>query len=40
MAFEADKHVIQRYQKTKLERGLPVDPDFAFSLPARPDQET
>ena len=29
MAFEADEHIIERYRQTKLERGLPVDPDFA-----------
>ena len=29
MAFEADEHIIERYQKMKLEEGLPVDPDFA-----------
>jgi 8-oxo-dGTP diphosphatase len=29
MAFEADEHIIERYQKTKLKEGLPVDPDFA-----------
>ena len=29
MAFEADERIIERYQKTKLEEGLPVDPDFA-----------
>ena len=30
MAFEADEWIIERYQKTKLEGGLPVDPDFAY----------
>lgn len=30
MAFEADAHIIERYNKTKLE-GVPVDPDFAFT---------
>ena len=30
MAFEADEWIIERYQKTKLEEGLPVDPDFAY----------
>ena len=29
MAFEADEHIIARYQKMKLEGGLPVDPNFA-----------
>ena len=29
MAFEADERIIERYQKTKLEERLPVDPDFA-----------
>jgi ADP-ribose pyrophosphatase YjhB (NUDIX family) len=29
MAFEADERIIARYQETKRERGLPVDPDFA-----------
>jgi ADP-ribose pyrophosphatase YjhB (NUDIX family) len=29
MAFEADEHIIERYHKTKLEEGLPVDPDYA-----------
>jgi len=29
MAFEADEHIIERYQKTKVEERLPVDPDFA-----------
>jgi 8-oxo-dGTP diphosphatase len=29
MAFEADEHIIERYRQTKLEWGLPVDPDFA-----------
>jgi 8-oxo-dGTP diphosphatase len=29
MAFEADVHIIERYQKKKL-AGLPVDPDFAY----------
>ncbi|MGB3717123.1 MAG: NUDIX domain-containing protein [Candidatus Promineifilaceae bacterium] len=29
MAFEADEYIIRRYQKTKPEEGLPVDPDFA-----------
>ncbi len=28
MAFEADVRIIERYQKSKLEEGLPVDPDF------------
>jgi hypothetical protein len=27
MAFEADEHIIERHRQTKLERGLPVDPD-------------
>jgi ADP-ribose pyrophosphatase YjhB (NUDIX family) len=29
MAFEADRRIIERYEKTKLKGGLPVDPDFA-----------
>ena len=29
MAFEADEHIIERYQETKLEERLRVDPDFA-----------
>jgi ADP-ribose pyrophosphatase YjhB (NUDIX family) len=29
MAFEADEYIIRRCEKTKLEEGLPVDPDFA-----------
>jgi ADP-ribose pyrophosphatase YjhB (NUDIX family) len=29
MAFEADEFIIRRVQETKLEVGLPVDPDFA-----------
>jgi ADP-ribose pyrophosphatase YjhB (NUDIX family) len=29
MAFEADEFIIRRIQKTNLEEGLPVDPDFA-----------
>jgi ADP-ribose pyrophosphatase YjhB (NUDIX family) len=29
MAFEADEWIIERYQKMKLEDGLPIDPDFA-----------
>ena len=29
MAFEADEWIINRYQKMKLEDGLPVDPDFS-----------
>ena len=29
MAFEADEHIVERYQKTKLEERLPVDPGFA-----------
>jgi 8-oxo-dGTP diphosphatase len=28
MAVEADEHIIERYRQTKLEWGLPVDPDF------------
>jgi 8-oxo-dGTP diphosphatase len=30
MAFEADERIIERYRQTKLEWGLPVDPDFAY----------
>ena len=30
MAFEADAHIIERYNKTRL-KGIPVDPDFAFT---------
>jgi 8-oxo-dGTP diphosphatase len=30
MASEADEHIMERYQQTKLEWGLPVDPDFAY----------
>jgi 8-oxo-dGTP diphosphatase len=29
IAFEADEYIIERYRQTKLERGLPVDADFA-----------
>jgi ADP-ribose pyrophosphatase YjhB (NUDIX family) len=29
MAFEADERIIEKYRETKLEWGLPVDPDFA-----------
>jgi 8-oxo-dGTP diphosphatase len=29
MAFEADERIIERYQQTKLEGGLPIDPDFS-----------
>jgi ADP-ribose pyrophosphatase YjhB (NUDIX family) len=29
MAFEADERIIERYQKTELQWGLPVDPDLA-----------
>jgi 8-oxo-dGTP diphosphatase len=29
MAFEADEYIIERYRRTKLKEGLPVDPDFA-----------
>jgi 8-oxo-dGTP diphosphatase len=29
MAFEADEYIIERYQNTGLQEGLPVDPDFA-----------
>ncbi|MFC1785023.1 hypothetical protein ACFL0J_05275 [Candidatus Neomarinimicrobiota bacterium] len=28
MAFEADEYIIKRYQKMKLEEGLPVEPNF------------
>ena len=28
-AFEVDEHIIERYQQTELEWGLPVDPDLA-----------
>ncbi len=29
MAFAADEHIIERYQKTKFKDKLPVDPNFA-----------
>jgi ADP-ribose pyrophosphatase YjhB (NUDIX family) len=30
MAFEADRRIIERYQKTKFKDGLLADPDFSF----------
>ena len=32
MAFEADEYIIKKYQKTKLEGGLPVEPNFAAKV--------
>jgi hypothetical protein len=30
MAFEADRHIIERYARTRL-KGAPVDPDYALT---------
>ena len=35
IAFKADVPIIERYQQTKFEEGLPTDPDFARGIDSK-----